>query len=177
MSRNKLKPRGRPFAAGNDPRRHVSGEKSKAALSFRADMKRLIETQTDAEEIFQVLYAKAKAGVPWAVQELLDRGLGKAPQSIGLKDETPRDIRILWGRPPGPRVLASLDEGAKALPEHAGPPKGDVELRMPRPGWEVGQDEAEKAPETQDPASLTDAELEAEIARLEKEGGEHESAA
>ena len=100
--KTKEKPRGVPFQKGEDPRRHLAGRKSKAALSFKADMRRLIEERTDAEQIYNVLLRKAKAGVQWAVQELLDRGLGKPMQSVETKDLSGTTYRIVYAHETDP---------------------------------------------------------------------------
>lgn len=43
-------------------------------------------TEEDVAEVVQVLLGKAKAGKVPAIRELLDRLLGKAPQSVALTD-------------------------------------------------------------------------------------------
>lgn len=112
----KEKPRGVPFQKGGDPRRHLLGRKSKDALSFKADMRKLIEERTDAEQIYNVLLRKAKAGVQWAVQELLDRGLGKAQQSHSLEIEHRQPLQVLYpGDPETDLIITAHD--VKALPE------------------------------------------------------------
>jgi hypothetical protein len=46
----------------------------------------LLETVQDADlqAVVQKLVEEARAGAPWAVKELLDRLLGKAPQALAL---------------------------------------------------------------------------------------------
>jgi len=195
------KPRGTPFQKGHDPRRNLKGGSSpKAKQELKAAFKEIFEEEATPgrlRRIVRTLFRKAEAGQPWAISEVLDRGLGKPAQSIGVKDETPRPISIVYLK----RSLDNLkradgilpgfqsDAGSRALPESAGqgdgiidapevagPAKGAVTLLMPRPGWDVGQDDA-PVPGARPVASLTDAELDAEIAQLEAKGGEDEPAA
>lgn len=90
ITKEKMKPRGKPFSKGNDARRNKGGSVPKGKASFKADMRRLIEEQTDARAIYAVLISKARAGVQWAIQELMDRGLGKPVQHV----EEKRDSRV-----------------------------------------------------------------------------------
>lgn len=107
-----MKPRGKPFSCGTDSRRHLSGTKDKRALSFKAEMARLIEG-TDPTKIYKVLKEKAEAGVQWACQELLDRGLGRPVQQI----EEKRDARVqlVFPEPNGGPLLTGAGSVA-ALP-------------------------------------------------------------
>ena len=96
MKLNKLKPRGRPFVQGTDPRRHLAGTKSREALDFKAEFKRVLRDRVNVEKLVKVLLQKAEAGIPWAMQEVLDRGLGKAVQFIDEKIENGTHIRIQY---------------------------------------------------------------------------------
>lgn len=118
MKKRELKPRGKPFARGTDPRRHLAGTKDKAALSFKADFKRLIEERTDAEQIYNVLVKKAKDGVQWAVQELLDRGLGKPKQEHSLELERTQPLQVLYPDEQGAGLIVSPDSGGGLLTGH-----------------------------------------------------------
>lgn len=94
----KGKPRGVPFKKGEDTRRHLDGRKSKDALDFKAEFKRVLHDEVNIKKLVRVLLRKAEAGIPWAMQEVLDRGLGKAVQFTDNKfEEGLVTYRILLG--------------------------------------------------------------------------------
>ena len=48
-------------------------------------------TAKDLREVVKVLIARAKAGEPWAVRELLDRTIGKPQQPLAIRPVDPLD--------------------------------------------------------------------------------------
>ena len=165
----KGKPRGVPFKPGTDPRRNLAGSSSREKQSFKAEFRRMFDEEVNVRKIVRVLLKKAEQGVPWAIQEVLDRGLGKPTQSLEV-DAPPEDrvLRIEFtptdGRPLGEKPGALPSDPAAPVALLDAPGARDVRtMRMPRPGLPA-------------PEALTDAELDAEIARLEAEGGDDEPA-
>lgn len=155
------KPRGRPFQKGEDARRNLSGGSSpKAKQDFKAEFKRIFEEEVNIRKIIRQLLRKAEAGQPWAISEVLDRGLGKPTQSIGLKDETPREFRVVYDR----NAARELPEADQAILLAAGGLHDAITVVPEAP---------DSAPE-KTPADLTDEELDREIGLLSAEGG-HET--
>jgi len=137
----KAKPRGKPFSKGADPRRGKSGSIPKAKASFKADMRRLIEEKTDAEAIYRVLVSKARAGVQWAIQELLDRGLGKPTQIVEEKRDAV--VRFVFPEPNGGPGLEA-GKGTAALPVASGAPAA-LEAEVMDEGKDCTEEELREA--------------------------------
>jgi hypothetical protein len=73
---------GNPGGPGNPHARQTAG--------FRAALFRCVSTE-DIEHIAHVLVREAKAGQRWAVKELLDRLIGRAPLAVQVEGSAP------WG--------------------------------------------------------------------------------
>jgi hypothetical protein len=74
--------RGKPFKPGPDPRRHMSGRKCKDAITFTAEYTRALTEGGDPVEIAALLWKKALAGQPWAIEMIIDRLCGKLPATV-----------------------------------------------------------------------------------------------
>ena len=90
---------GKPFQPGDDPRRHLAGRKSKDAINFGQAFSRAIAESGDAEALARVLWKKALQGVPFAVDTILERTIGKPVQGITIA-EPPLAFRLLYGPKP-----------------------------------------------------------------------------
>jgi hypothetical protein len=72
------------------------GSKNKEALDFKSEFKRIFLEEVNVRRLVRVLLRKAEQGVPWALQEALDRGLGKAVQFQENKVESGVTYRVLY---------------------------------------------------------------------------------
>jgi len=97
---------GKPFQPGDDPRRHLAGRKSKDAINFGQAFSRAIAESGDAEALARVLWKKALQGVPFAVDTILERTLGRPVQGISIA-EPPCAFRILYGPKPDGHASAN----------------------------------------------------------------------
>ncbi|MBE3126337.1 MAG: hypothetical protein IMZ57_11860 [Acidobacteria bacterium] len=143
LKRKELKPRGKPFARGTDPRRHLDGSKSRDVLDFKGEFKRIFSERADVGKLVDVLLARAYAGQPWALAEAFDRGLGKAHQAHSLELEHTKPLQVLYpGDPETDLIITAHD--VKALPE-AGASNQAGEGPLVQPGAngavETGQDD------------------------------------
>lgn len=93
--------RGKPFEKGSDPRRHMNGSKSKAAVEFNKTLRELLITEGEKEQLGQLgettaklkkvewlikaVWNKAISGEAWAVQFIAERTEGKVTQPIDTK--------------------------------------------------------------------------------------------
>ena len=85
------------FKKGADPRRNAHGQKSKAAVEIAAEMNRAISEEGLKGERFRKMIVKvwdlAERGVPWAVQFIADRTMGKVKEHVELS--TPAEGKML----------------------------------------------------------------------------------
>ena len=97
------KPRGKgkPFKKGGDPRRHMNGAKSKAAVEFNKTLRQLLVAEGERESTGQIgektlrmknvewlvksVWKKAIKGESWAVTFIAERIEGKVTQPVDLK--------------------------------------------------------------------------------------------
>jgi hypothetical protein len=79
--------RGNPGGPGNP---HAAAVNAWRSALFNA------LTDDDVRKVIRVLIAKAEAGEPWAVRELLDRCMGKPDLRVGVEGRTWEDgVRAL----------------------------------------------------------------------------------
>ena len=91
----KKKPRGKPFASGNDPRRYMSGRPKLGATLAARYRDALAEAQNEADggdytkldAMIDVLIGKAMEGDQRAIEYLQERGFGKVPDRLELSRE------------------------------------------------------------------------------------------
>ena len=76
----------KPFKKGYDPRRGKGG-KNAEAQAFAVRFRNALAEKISAGEMAELLIAEAKRKRPWAIQEILDRLMGKSTQPIEHKGE------------------------------------------------------------------------------------------
>jgi len=142
----------------------------------------MFDEEVNVRKIVRALLKKAELGVPWAVQEVLDRGLGKSTQSIRDERHVDNVLHVVYERPDGTALpRPGADTESRALPE-AGATTGeiiDVQPVEERAGRHVAfiMPRPDEGPsQSQLVADLSDEELDREIARLERDGGDDEPA-
>ena len=93
-------PGGKPFTAGDDPRRHKLGRMSLDRAAFSARLNNgLCNGEGDPEELAALLWREARRGKPWAIVELLNRIMGREPIGVSLSGE-PVIYRIVYDDTP-----------------------------------------------------------------------------
>jgi len=74
------------FKKGHDPRRN-KGNKNNAAQEFSIKFRNALANKISPEKVADLLIVQMKKGKPWAIQEYLDRMMGKSTQSFDVGDE------------------------------------------------------------------------------------------
>ena len=72
---------GKPFKKGDDPRRN-KGNKNAGAQAFAIKFRNALAEKISPDEVADILIAEVKKKRPWAIQEYLDRLMGKSAQPI-----------------------------------------------------------------------------------------------
>jgi hypothetical protein len=129
--------RGKPFKAGPDPRRHLAGRKCRDALAFGQEFSRVLAEGGDPKALAELLWKRALAGRPWAIEIILDRLMGKPSLAVKLEPPAPSfnivdsagDVR---GHIPGDAERAYWEE--KWRRREAGEPEGPICLDLPAKG-------------------------------------------
>jgi hypothetical protein len=99
------------FQKGVDPRRHMNGSKSRAAVKFNHDLRELLilegeRQHTDATSqvklkkvqwLIKVIWNKALQGESWAVQFIAERTEGKVTQPIDASHDV--TYRVIYDPP------------------------------------------------------------------------------
>jgi hypothetical protein len=89
---------GKPFAKGEDQRRNMHGQKNKEAVEITAAMKAAFAEEGARGDRFRKVvdkvWEKAALGVPWAVQMVMDRVLGRVKESVEVSTPTDRHFTI-----------------------------------------------------------------------------------
>jgi hypothetical protein len=153
------KPRGTPFQKGHDPRRNLSGGSSpKEKQDLKKELAQILEQEASTlrlRKIVRQLLRKAEQGQPWAISEVLDRGLGKPAQSVGLRDETPLTYRVVYDTGAAKKA-PELDAETSALTLPAsGADVIDAVPALPEKAGEAGQDGSQATPEGRAAAPAT----------------------
>jgi len=94
------KPPGKPFKPGSDPRRHMAGRKCKDAIAFGQEFNRALAGGGDPTALAALLWRRALAGRPWAIELILDRLLGKLSTMTILPQGPPTIYRIVYAEDP-----------------------------------------------------------------------------
>jgi hypothetical protein len=85
------------FKKGPDKNRHMNGRKAKGAVELSQAMSRAISEEGLKGERFRKMIVKvwdlAERGVPWAVQFIADRTMGKVKEHVELS--TPAEGKML----------------------------------------------------------------------------------
>jgi len=72
----------KPFKKGADPKRNTGGNKNKEAQAFSILFRNALAKKMSPDELAELLVANAKKNKPWAIEEILDRLIGKVTQPI-----------------------------------------------------------------------------------------------
>ena len=93
----KMKPRGKPFKKGDDPRRNTAGNLNAEAQSWGIEYRNWLAKKLTPEKAAEVTVDAYKRKQAWAVQEVNERLGGKVSQPI----ETDQNIlyRIIYEKP------------------------------------------------------------------------------
>ena len=75
------------FKKGDDPRRNMTGARSKEALAFAQNFANALAKGGDPRDLADMLWEKALRGQSWAVEILLDRLIGKPKENEGQPKE------------------------------------------------------------------------------------------
>jgi hypothetical protein len=81
--------RGRPFKPGSDPRRHLAGRKCRDAIAFSQEFSRVLAERGDPVALAALLWRRALAGRPWAIEIILDRLMGKPTMAVKVSPPLP----------------------------------------------------------------------------------------
>lgn len=75
---------GRPggFKRGHDPRRNMGGNKNVEAQNFAVEFRNALAKEMKPSAVAKLLIEEVKKKKPWAIQEFLDRLMGKPAQPI-----------------------------------------------------------------------------------------------
>jgi len=81
------------FKKGHDPRRN-KGNKNNAAQEFSIKFRNALANKISPEKVADLLIVQMKKGKPWAIQEYLDRMMGKSTQTLDLKGQVDGKLTI-----------------------------------------------------------------------------------
>lgn len=72
----------KPFKKGKDERRNPTGALSREAAAFSMKFRNALAKKMSPEDVADILINEVKKKKPWAIQEFLDRLMGKSTQPI-----------------------------------------------------------------------------------------------
>lgn len=81
------------FKKGDDPRRN-KGNKNAKAQAFAIEFRNALANKISPEKVADLLVAQMKKNKPWAIQEYLDRMMGKSTQPINVGGQIDSKLTI-----------------------------------------------------------------------------------
>lgn len=94
------------FKKGKDSRRNMGGNKNVEAQSFAIEFRNALANKLSPEDVADILIAEVQKKKPWAIQEFLDRLMGKSTQPI----EHSGEVGVPIFRMPRPKGSGAKDD-------------------------------------------------------------------